>query len=69
MHRERGLTLIELSVTLAVLAICVAVGVPALRAFVQQQRATAAMGSLTAHLAARSNGCRHTPSSRRGLPH
>ena len=51
MHRERGLTLIELSVTLAVLAICAAVGVPALQTFVQQQRATAAMGSLTVHLA------------------
>jgi type IV fimbrial biogenesis protein FimT len=51
MHRERGLTLIELSVTLAVLAICAAVGVPALRALVQQQRAFAAMGGLIAHLA------------------
>ena len=51
MHRERGLTLIELATTLAVLAICAAVGIPALRAFVQQQRAFAAIGGLTAHLA------------------
>ncbi len=51
MHRERGLTLIELAVTLAVLAICAAVGVPTLRTFIHQQRASAAMGSLTAHLA------------------
>lgn len=51
MHRERGVTLIELAVTLTVLAICTAVGVPAMRAFTQQQRVVAAMGSLTTHLA------------------
>lgn len=51
MHGERGVTLVELAVALAVLAACTAVGVPALRDFTRAQRANGAIATLSAHLA------------------
>ena len=51
MRKESGFTLMELVTALAVAATCTMVGVPALRAFAQQQRAVAAMNRLSAHLA------------------
>lgn len=48
---QRGLTLIEAVMTMAVLAICTAIAVPSYRALVQRQRVDATMHLLTAYMA------------------
>ena len=45
-----GFTLIELTTTVAVLAICAGVALPSLRSFLEQQRTLAAISSLTTHM-------------------
>ena len=49
--RDAGFTLIELIITMAVLAICAGVALPSLRSFMEQQRTLAAISSLTSHMA------------------
>lgn len=51
MHKANGFTLIEVATTLAVVAVCAAVGVPALHEFTQRQRITAAMQRVETQLA------------------
>ena len=48
--RDAGFTLIELIITMAVLAICAGVALPSLRSFMEQQRTLAAISSLTSHM-------------------
>ena len=49
-RRDAGFTLIELIITMAVLAICAGVALPSLRSFMEQQRTLAAISSLTSHM-------------------
>ena len=49
-RRYAGFTLIELIITMAVLAICAGVALPSLRSFMEQQRTLAAISSLTSHM-------------------
>ena len=49
-RRTSGFTLIELTITTAVLAICAGVALPSLRGFVEHQRTLAAISSLMTHM-------------------
>ncbi len=49
--QSEGFTLLEALATLAVISICLALGVPSYRSFVERQRASTAMHLLTAHMA------------------
>lgn len=49
-HRQQGVTLVELMVTVAVLAILAGIGVPAFQSLVAQNRATSAANDLLASL-------------------
>jgi type IV fimbrial biogenesis protein FimT len=49
-HPQRGLTLIEAVMTMAVLAICTAIAVPSYRTLIQRQRVDTAMHLLTTHM-------------------
>ena len=48
--RAAGFTLIELATTVAVLAICAGIALPSLTTFIEYQRASAAIMSLTTHM-------------------
>ena len=50
MRRATGFTLIELATTLAVIAICAGVALPSMVEFVERQRTSAAISSLTTHM-------------------
>lgn len=50
-RRQRGVTLIEVAVTMTVLAICTAIAIPSYRTLIQRQRVDTAMHLLTAHMA------------------
>ena len=49
-HRNAGFTLIELTTTLAVVAICAGIGLPSFTGFLERQRTSAAISSLTTHM-------------------
>ncbi|WP_376690022.1 GspH/FimT family pseudopilin [Wenzhouxiangella sp. EGI_FJ10409] len=49
-RKERGFTLVEMALVVAVLAVILTVAVPALGRFVEQQRLTASANHLVAHL-------------------
>ena len=48
--RNAGFTLIELTTTLAVVAICAGIGLPSFTGFLERQRTSAAISSLTTHM-------------------
>ena len=50
-NRQRGVTLIELVITMTVLAICTAIAIPSYRALIQRQRIDATMHLLTTYMA------------------
>lgn len=50
MHHQRGLTLIELLIAVALLAVVLTVAVPGMGRFVEQQRLTATANQLVGHL-------------------
>lgn len=50
MHHQRGLTLIELLVAIALMAVILTIAVPGLGRFVEQQRLTATTNQLVGHL-------------------
>ena len=51
MRRRAGFTLIELATTISVVAILAGIAAPSFAAFVERQRASAAMNSLMTHMA------------------
>lgn len=51
MRDDNGITLIELVITLAVLAICISIAMPSMRVLIERHHAYAATSSLISHMA------------------